>query len=183
MVTEWHHRYLQGVDGGACAGPGNGDHACCVDHPYALGVSLSLAASGQLADLDVNVGAEQWMNVSAVATPPAAGSPGATAYWVASVEDGAGQVQSSLVFRDPEPNNDGGYALYEQRVRFVLPLAAGAALLHIQNWNSGQVLVDLDLRGQLQLLCIDHPCLSLCQARPQTDAAAPALDAGAVAAE
>ena len=58
-------------------------------------------------------------------------------------------------------------------------LGAGVSTLHIENWGTGQTLVDLDLRGHLQILCIDRPCLSLCQSAGPIDASAPALDSGA----
>jgi len=60
-----------------------------------------------------------------------------------------------------------------------MELVPGASTLHIENWETGQTLVDLDLRGHLQLLCIDRPCLSICQVSASVDASGlSATDAG-----
>ncbi len=180
--------YGHGGDGGACvAGYGGGGYGCCVDKRYALAVEVRFTGGGGLQDLDVQLGAQDRIGVSSSATPPAPGTPGAAAYWVATLEDASGTDQTSLVFKGPDPSYaDGGYG-HASRVQFALPLPAGAVTLHLQRWDSGQVLIDLDLRGHLQLLCVDRPCLSLCSGlagTPSVDGGAPpdgaVVDAGVV---
>ena len=170
------------MDGGMCVGRGR--YSCgCVDEPYVLAVSLALAnnagPSAGLSDLDVDFFRQAGTSATPSANAPAKGTPGADGYFVASVLDEAGGVLTTLVFKDPRlALGDAGYPLHA-RARFVVPLPSGAGSLRIENWDTGQVLIDLDLRGQLQLLCIDRPCLSVCQS-PAVDAAvAPAIDAGA----
>ncbi len=169
-------------DGGMCVGRGR--YSCgCADEPYVLAVSLALAnsagPSAGLSDLDVDFFRQAGTAATPSANAPAKGTPGADGYFVASVLDDAGGVLTTLVFKDPRlALGDAGYPSYA-RARLVVPLPSGADSLRIENWGTGQVLIDLDLRGRLQLLCIDRPCLSVCQS-PAVDATvAPAVDAGA----
>jgi hypothetical protein len=43
-------------------------------------------------------------------------------------------------------------------------LKPGITELRVENWETDQVLLDLDLRGHFQILCVDRPCLSICRA-------------------
>lgn len=91
----------------------------------------------------------------------------------------------SLLFSSASGASDSGVYYYPARTRFALDLQPGVETLRIENWSTGLVLVDLDLRGHLQLLCIDRPCLSIC-ASPGSDAGvaqqdgAGAMDTGVV---
>lgn len=166
-------------DGGACAYYG-GNPACgCVDQPYVLGVSITLESNGALNDLDVELFRQAEASASISAQPPAKGSAGASAYDVATLVNADGMVQSTFVFANPLVATSAGR---HGRVQFTMPLAAGVSTLDVENWDSGALLIDLDLRGHVQLLCIDRPCLSLCQAPDGgvDSALAPAVDGGAI---
>lgn len=176
-----------GPDAGLCSHAGGSGRSCvCVDRPYLVAASMAIDATGALSDLDLAlVRADEIAPTSSV-TPPAQGTPGASNDWVATLMGGDGSALSSLVFAGTA-GSDGGYSRHHAwgagRVRIVLPLLAGATDLRIESWDTGQLLVDLDLRGHLQLLCIDHPCLSLCPSRPSggVDAGSAQPDGGAVA--
>jgi hypothetical protein len=168
-----------GDDGGMCVGQGR--HSCgCVDEPYVLVVSLAFpntTPSAGLSDLDIDFFREAGLSATPSATAPAKGTPGADAYFVASLLDEAGGALATVIFKDPRLA-DAGYPSYA-RARFTMTLPAGVSSLHIENWDTRQVVIDLDLRGHLQLLCIDRPCLSVCQASGVDAAASPAVDASA----
>ncbi len=169
-------------DGGACAGSGQGAYGCaCVDRPYVLAVSLALDDKGALSDLDVDLVRQDEAGVSVSANPPAKGTTGAAGYFLAKLVAVDGTVQSSFVFADPRVAWPDAGATRHGHARFTMPLTSATATLHVETWDSGVPLVDLDLRGHLQLLCIDRPCLSVCQA-PDGGARGPTgpeLDSGA----
>jgi hypothetical protein len=165
-----------------CTGPGR--HCGCVDEPYVLAVSLALVdnagGSTGLSDLDIDFFRQAGMSATPSANAPAKGDPGADGYFVASLLNEAGGALTTLVFQDPRlALGDAGYS-WRARTRFIMALPPGVSSLHIENWDTGQVLVDLDLRGQLQLLCIDRPCLAVCQISGADAATASSVDAGAV---
>ncbi len=171
-------------DGGACSSFGQGAHACgCVDQPYVLAVSLALDGNGALSDLDVDLLRQDKAGPSVSTSPPAKGTPGASAYFVATLMAADGTALSSFVFADPRLAWPDAGTTGHGHARFTMPLTSGAATLRLENWDSGISLIDLDLRGQLQLLCIDRPCLSICQAPDGGGADSPLvpeLDGGAM---
>jgi hypothetical protein len=169
-------------DGGACASYGEGVYACgCVDQPYVLAVSIALDSNGALTDLDVDLLRQDKVGVSVSANPPAKGTPGASAYFLATLVTADGTVQSSFVFADPMASVDAGSTRH-RHVDFTMPLAPGTTTLNLENLDSGKPLIDLDLRGHVQLLCIDRPCLSICQAPDGgvDSSVVPELDSGAI---
>lgn len=178
----YHYQRGGGPDGGTCANYGQGGNACnCADQPYVLGVSLALDSNGGLTDLDVDLFCQDQVAAGVSANPPDKGTPGADAYYVATLVTADGTAQSSFVFANPLAWADAGYARHGH-VGFTLPLVPGTATLRLENWDSGIDLIDLDVRGHVQLLCIDRPCLAICQA-PDGGADSPsaaALDAGAI---
>jgi hypothetical protein len=156
----------RGADGSLCGSYGRSYSCACVDEPITLEVSLLLGANAGLTDLDIQLFRQAAMGVSPSASPPAKGSPGANGYFVASLRDDGGDTLSSLVFADPRlASGDAGYLMHA-KTRFTIELVPRVSSLHIENWDTGQTLVDLDLRGHLQLLCFDLPCLSICPATP-----------------
>jgi hypothetical protein len=169
------------ADGGMCFGYGR--YSCgCVDEPLVLGVSLAFVSSSGsgLSDLDIDFFRQADVPATPSSIAPAKGTAGADGYFVASLRNETGDALTTLVFKDPRfALADAGYT-WRPKAEFILALPPGTSLLHIENWDTGQVLVDLDLRGHLQLLCIDRPCLSICQIPGMDAAAPPAVDAGAV---
>jgi hypothetical protein len=150
-----------------------------------LAVSLVLFNNGSssvaLSDLDIELLRQVGTSATTSASPPAKGAAGADSYFVASILSETGGTLTTLVFEDPRiALADAGYP-WHGRNRFIIPLPSGADSLRIESWDTGQVLIDLDLRGQLQLLCIDRPCLAVCQSSAVDAAVAPAVDAGGVA--
>jgi len=170
-----------GLDGAMCVGHGRGYSCGCVDEPYVIGVSVALASNSGLTDLDIDFFRQARWEASQSAHPPAKGSPGAVGFFVASLVSSDGVALSTLVFENPRlALGDAAYA-HRAEVEFAMLFPPGSATLHIENWDTGQVLIDLDLRGHLQLLCIDRPCLSICAASGgNVDASGgPTVDAGA----
>ena len=144
-----------------CVGHGRGRSCGCIDEPYVVAASVALDSTG-LTDLDMGLFRQAGTPASSSANPPAKGSPGAAGYFVASLLSSDGVVLTTLVFPDPRlAQGDAAYA-HGAEVEFSMVLPPGGATLHIEHWDTGQVLIDLDLRGHLQLLCIDQPCLSIC---------------------
>jgi hypothetical protein len=186
------HYYPPGpvADGGACTDHG-GNSACgCVDQPYVLGVSLALGSNGALTNLDIDLFRQAQAGASVSASPPAKGTAGASAYDVATLVGADGIVQSIFVFANPLVATPAAAPTNHGHVEFTLPLAPGVSTLRVENWDSGLPLIDLDLRGHVQLLCVDRPCLSLCQtpdggvdgavAAAVDGGVAPAVDSGAI---
>ncbi len=179
LPVRYYEGHGGGVDGSACGGHG---HSCgCVDEPYVLLVSLALAGDAGLTDMHVEFSPRQDVPATQGVAPPAKGSPGADGYFMALIESSDGVALSTLVFKDPRLAQGDAGQPWRAKTQFAMDLATGSTTLHIENWDTGQVLVDLDLRGHVQLLCLDRPCLSICQAAGGVDAssAPPAMDAGA----
>ena len=171
-----------GADGGVCTDYG-GNNACgCVDQPYVLGVSVALEINGALTDLDIDLLRRDRVSASVSVNPPAKGTAGASAYDVATLVSADGIVQSTFVFANPLVVTTAAASTRHWHVEFTMPLAPGVSTLHVENWDSGVLLVDLDLHGHVQLLCIDRPCLAICQTPDGgvDSSAATALDGGAV---
>jgi hypothetical protein len=146
------------VDGGTC---GYGGACGCVDRPYVVAVSLALASPTTVKDLRVELVRADEFPPSGSVVPPAQDSAGANGYWVATLMGSGGAPLASVVFSSAGGARNTGYH-DSTSTRFALGLQPGVETLRIENWSTGQVLVDLDLRGHLQLLCIDRPCLSVC---------------------
>jgi len=178
-LVRYHSPRLKAPDGGdqwtQYPGPGV---AACVDKPLALEVSIALDDKGSLSDLDIGFrhGYRDANGLGPALPPQETLDAGANADFLASLLSADGTALSAVYFRGPQPGlyNDLGATF---RVVLILPLVPGATTLEVKNQASGEVIIDLDLRGHLQLLCIDQPCLSLCQT-PDGGAAGPAVDAG-----
>jgi hypothetical protein len=171
-----------GADGGACTYYG-GSYACgCVDQPYVLGVSMALENNGALTDLDVELFRQNQASANVSAQPPAKGTAGANTYDIATLLSTDGIVQSSFVFANPLAVATAGTSARHGHVEFAMPVAPGVSTLHVENWDSGAPLIDLDLRGHVQLLCVDRPCLSICQSPDggMDSSVVPTLDGGAL---
>lgn len=185
------------VDAGVCVYANGGRrYACgCADRPYDVAVAMKVANGTTLESLDTALLPSDRGGLPAPVTPPAQGTPAADGYWVATLMSEDGEPLGSSVFGARHSPDDAGYR-HGTPVELAVPLVPAAAILRIENWDSGQVLIDLDLRGHLQVLCIDRPCLSICSAArgssdagagedgPEdapaaVDAAVPAMDAGA----
>jgi hypothetical protein len=153
-----------------------------VDQPYVLGVSIALASNGALTDLDVELFRQHQVRTNVSTQPPAKGTAGASDYDVATLLSADGIVQSSFVFANPLVATTASTPTSHGHVEFTMPLVPGVSTLHVENWGSGVPLIDLDLRGHVQLLCVDRPCLSICQTPDGgfDSAVAPALDSGAL---
>lgn len=164
-----------------CSSPYGGSYACnCVDQPTMLVLFVALNANGVISDLDLKFKPRDQVNPGVSASPPAKGTAGASNYFAATLLTASGVAQSTFVFQDPRlatQNMGSGYmnasnASSVGEVGFAMPLAPGVSRLRIANWDTGQALLDLDLVGHIQLLCVDRPCLSLCQpANAPVDAA------------
>lgn len=166
-----------GTDGGGVCYANGAPVACgCVAEPYVVAADMSLTSGGSLADLRIRLLPTSVFGTVPSVSPPAAGTAAANDTWVATLLDGSGSALGSTLVTLPGSGVDGGsYASggsYGQgysggyganEAIFAIALTPGATTLRVASYASGRVLVDLDLRGHLQLLCIDHPCLAVCQ--------------------
>jgi len=168
LPGRYYPRSGAGQDGGACWSHG-GPVACdCKAELVALAVELGFFGRGVLGDVDVDF--VRSTSTTPSATLPPQESAGASGYVVASLKDASGATLATVALADPRTKvSDGGSAW----TRFLLPVPSAPAELHVENWGTGQILVDLDLRGHVQLLCIDRPCLSICSGAVDGGALAP----------
>ena len=91
------------------------------------------------------------------------GAPGSENLLAVSLLSAGGNVLAQDLFDDPRsPNLDARTEHLGGSVELALQLVPDTNRLEISNWNTGVVLLDLDLHGDLQLLCLDWPCLDLC---------------------
>jgi hypothetical protein len=152
------------LDGGSCVNSGGGYYDCsCTDRPYAVAFSATLDGNTTWSNVDLTLVRQDRVTVPVAVTPPAKGAPGANAYLLASLLAADGSSQTTFVFQDPRRQRGDSGVLDRASVSLALGLKASVTQLRIENWGTGQVLLALDLRGHLQLLCIDRPCLSVCQ--------------------
>jgi hypothetical protein len=152
-----------GFDGGSCVNSAGGYYDCsCTNRPYAVVFSALLDGSAMWSDVDLALLRQDRVTVAGPVTPPAKGTPGANGYLLASLLSSDGVAHATSVVQDPRRQRGDSGVLDRASVFFALGLDAGVTQLRIENWGTGQVLLDLDLRGHLQLLCFDHPCLSIC---------------------
>jgi hypothetical protein len=107
----------------------------------------------------------------------AQGAPGSERLLAASLISAGGNVLSQDVFDDPRLANDygkaepgGGYGVLS------IQLVPGTIRLVITSWATGAALLDLDLHGDIRLLCLNQPCLNLC-ANPD-GGSSPPVDGG-----
>ena len=154
----------------------------CVDTPIVLAVSLELDGSASLTDLDISFRRDHRAVANLNPASPFEGAPNPSAGFLASLLSADGTPLSTAAFKYPIlglGNTGPGSGV---RVDLTLSLVPGATTLEVENRDSGRVLIDLDLRGHLQLLCLDEPCLSVCRA-PDAGAPSPwtAIDAGVLA--
>jgi hypothetical protein len=108
----------------------------------------------------------------------AQGAPGSERLLAASLISADGNVLSLDLFDDPRFANDYGKAERGGRYGVLsIQLVPGAIRLVITNWETGAPMLDLDLHGDIQLLCLNQPCLNFC-INPN-GSLSPALDGGA----
>lgn len=148
--------YVGSVDGGMCSSQGTSYDCSCHSEAVALLVELGFANDGTLHDVDVDFVRRSSIELTASAVLPAQGTAAASSYWRASLRDGAGAEVAMLALADPRVAGGNRW------IAFALPVPVMPASLHLENWGTAQVIVDLDLRGHVQLLCIRRPCLPIC---------------------
>jgi hypothetical protein len=105
-------------------------------------------------------------------------APGSERLLAASLISASGDILSQSLIDDPRFANDAGKAERSNGYSIVsIQLVPGASRLVMKNWETSTTLLDLDLHGELQLLCLNQPCLNLC-ATPDGGSSLP-LDGGA----
>ena len=171
VVTRTHES-----DGGYQRDFDSGNGGRCVDQPWAVVFSMSLDASGVRSHASMDFLPSSRVQLTESVSSVAQGAPGSENLLAASLLSADQSILVQDVFGDPRVanadasrGNDSGF------VQLALQLAPGTSRLVITDWNTGAVLVDLDLHGDLQLLCLNRPCLDLC-ASPDAGTS-PALDA------
>jgi len=153
------------VDGGATVGTGRGnDIYGCVDEAYEIVLFAAFDDHLVASDVEVEFVREDRVSTPASVSPPAKGSAGADEYFVAKLVSAEGGVEVTYVFRDARLKLGDGGVLGRVEVSLAMVLKPGITELRVENWETDQVLLDLDLRGHFQILCVDRPCLSICRA-------------------
>jgi len=171
---EPHGQY---VDAGYERNHDGGAGIACVDQPWALSFEFSLDANGSLTHARADLLPASHLRLTTSVSSVAQGAPGSENLLAASLTSADGSVLSQDLFNDPRFADAGvGRNRDHDLTDLALQLLPGTRDLVITNWNTGAVLFDLDLHGDLQLLCLNQPCLDIC-ANP--DAGTPAPDSGA----
>jgi hypothetical protein len=135
----------------------------CVEQPWAMAFGFSIDASGVISNASMDFLPAYHARLTQTVSTVAQGAPGSEGLLAASLISAGGDLLSRTLFEDPRLV--GGYGKSEHRGSYgelLIQLAPGTIRLLITNWVTGAGLLDLDLRGDTQLLCLNHPCLNLC---------------------
>jgi hypothetical protein len=108
----------------------------------------------------------------------ALGAPGSERLLAASLISDGGNVLSQDLIDYPHFAYDAGKSERGNSYSVLaIQLVPGASRFAITNWETGATLLDLELHGELQLVCLNQPCLDLC-ATPDSGSSPP-VDGGA----
>ena len=155
--------YQRNSDGGV--------HRGCVDQPWAVVFGFSLDANGLLSHARTDYLPASRVRLTQSVSSVAQGVPGSENLLAVSLLSAGDNVLAQDLFNDPRSADaDARMEHGGGLVELALQLVPDTNRLEIANWNTGVVLLDLDLHGDLQLLCLDWPCLDLC-ASPDAGAA------------
>ena len=140
-----------------------GNHGRCLEQPWALVFDFALGADGSLSQTGMDFLPTSRVRLTTSVSSVAQGAPGSENLLAASLISADGVVLSRVLFDAPR-FADAGVRMSPDRdfIELALQLAPDTQRLVITNWNTGAVLLDLDLHGDLQLLCLNQPCLDLC---------------------
>jgi hypothetical protein len=135
----------------------------CVEQPWAMAFGFSIDASGVISNASMDFLPANHARLTQTVSNVAQGAPGSEGLLAASLISGGGDLLSRALFEDPRLA--GAYGRSERGGSYgelFIQLVPEAIRLVITNWSTGAVLLDLDFRGDAQLLCLNHPCLTLC---------------------
>jgi len=150
----------------------------CIELPWAMAFGFSIDANGAMSHASMDFLPVSRVRLTPSVSTVAQGAPGSERLLAASLISAGGNSLSQVLFDDPRFVNDFGKADHGNSYSVLaIQLVPGATRLVITNWETGAALLDLDLHGDIQLLCLNQPCLNLC-ATPD-GGSSPPVDGGA----
>jgi hypothetical protein len=133
----------------------------CVEQPWALAFGFSIDANAVISHASMDFLPATHVQLTRSVSTVTQGAPGSDRLLSASLISASGDVLSQALFDDPRLTSD--YAKRGTSYDMLsLQLVPGAVRLVIRSWQTAAVLLDLDLHGDIQLLCLNQPCLDLC---------------------
>jgi hypothetical protein len=129
--------------------------------PWALAFGFSIDANATISHASMDFLPAAHMQLTQSVSTIAQGAPGSERLLSAALISASGAVLSQSLFDDPRLTND--YAKHATSYGMLsLQLVPGAIRLVIKSWQTAALLLDLDLHGDIQLLCLNQRCLDLC---------------------
>jgi hypothetical protein len=135
----------------------------CVKQSWAVVLGFSIDANGVVSRASTDFLPASRVRLTQSVSTVSQGAPGSEGLLAASLISAGGDVLSQDLLDDPRSDNDHGTAERGNSHSVLsIQLVPGISRLVITNWETGAALLDLDLQGDIQLLCLNQPCLSLC---------------------
>jgi hypothetical protein len=150
----------------------------CVQQAWTMAFGFSIDASDVISHAGIDFLPANRAQLTQTVSTVAQGAPGSQGLLSAALISANGDPLARVLFEDPRLVGSYGRSQFGGSYGEVfIRLVPGALRLVITNWATGAVLLDLDFRGDRQLLCLNQPCLDLCE---KTDGGvSPSLDASA----
>jgi len=128
-----------------------------------MAFGFSIDANGVMSHASLDFLPASRVRLTQSVSTVAQGAPGSERLLAASLTSASGDILSQNLIDDPRFANDAGKTERGHSYSIVsIQLIPGASRLVMKNWETGTTLLDLDLHGELQLLCLNQPCLNLC---------------------
>ena len=141
----------------------SGASSHCTEQPWAITFDFAIDANGVVSHASTDFLPADRVRLTQSVSTVAQGALGSEGLLAASLSSVDGSILSQELFDDPRFVNARGTAERGNGYGLLsIQLVPGANRLVITNWQTGATLLDLDIHGDIQLQCLNQPCLNLC---------------------